>query len=154
MTNTRTWASSDLALQDTGALAAAEYCRLAVWAHSPLFFRSGHRLYRSWTVHQCWCSNLTADSFSFLILAFAYPAFVLHPRFLFVGFRFCFSPFVRTLMHRGQKIELRLWRSGFLICASLGETGLVPTSLWLISSVYRSKTTMNAKKVKIERDKN
>jgi len=30
--------SADLALQDTGALAAAEHGRLAVWAHSsPLF---------------------------------------------------------------------------------------------------------------------
>ena len=28
---------ADLALQDTGALAAAEYGRLAVWEHSPLF---------------------------------------------------------------------------------------------------------------------
>ena len=27
----------NLALQDTGALAAAEYGRLAVWGHSPLF---------------------------------------------------------------------------------------------------------------------
>ena len=50
----------------------------------PSFFRAGRRLYRSWTVHQCWCSTLTVDSFSFLILALvcqAYPAFVLHPRF-------------------------------------------------------------------------
>ena len=29
--------SADLALQDTGALAAAAYGRLAVWEHSPLF---------------------------------------------------------------------------------------------------------------------
>ena len=38
MNSTRTFSSADLALQDTGALAAAEYYgRLAVWAHSPLF---------------------------------------------------------------------------------------------------------------------
>ena len=75
---------ADLALQDTGALAAGEYGRLAVWASSPLFFRAEPRLYRSWTVHQCWRSISTVDSFSFFILAFvchAYPAFVLHPRF-------------------------------------------------------------------------
>ena len=29
--------SADLVLQETGALAAAEYGPLAVWAHSPLF---------------------------------------------------------------------------------------------------------------------
>ena len=33
----RTLSSADLALQDTGALAAAEYDWPAVWAHSPLF---------------------------------------------------------------------------------------------------------------------
>ena len=33
------------------------------------------------------------------------------------------------------------------------DCGLVPRSAWLISSVYRSKTNMNAKKVKIARDK-
>ena len=64
-------------------------CSSRVWSASrvgtlPSFFRAGRRLYRSWTVHQCWCSISTVDSFSFLILAFvchAYPAFVLHPRF-------------------------------------------------------------------------
>ena len=35
--STRTTSSAGLALQDTGAFAAAEYNRLAVWAHSPLF---------------------------------------------------------------------------------------------------------------------
>ena len=47
----------------------------------PSFFRAGRRFYRSWTVHQCWCSISTVDSFSCLILAFvchAYPAFVFH----------------------------------------------------------------------------
>ena len=34
----RTLSGADLALQDTGALAAAEYGRLAVWEHS-LFFQ-------------------------------------------------------------------------------------------------------------------
>ena len=33
--------SADLALQDTGAIAAAEYGRLAVWEHSPLLSRLG-----------------------------------------------------------------------------------------------------------------
>ena len=32
--STRTLSGADLALQDTGALAAAEYGRLAVWEHS------------------------------------------------------------------------------------------------------------------------
>ena len=55
------------------ALAAAEYGRPAVWAHSPLFFRAGRlragrHLYRSWTVHRCWCTTSTDYSFSFLIL--------------------------------------------------------------------------------------
>ena len=60
-------------------------CSSRVWSASrvgtlPSFFRAGRRLYRSWTVHQCWCSTSTVDSFSFLILAVvchAYPAFVL-----------------------------------------------------------------------------
>ena len=37
MNSTRTFSSADLALQDTGALAAAEYGWLAVWGHYPLF---------------------------------------------------------------------------------------------------------------------
>ena len=37
MNSTSTLSSADLALQDTGALAAAEYDRLAMWAHSLLF---------------------------------------------------------------------------------------------------------------------
>ena len=37
LNSTRTLSGADLALQDTGALAAAEYGRLAVWEHSPLF---------------------------------------------------------------------------------------------------------------------
>ena len=36
-TATRTLSGADLALQDTGALVAAEYGRLAVWEHFPLF---------------------------------------------------------------------------------------------------------------------
>ena len=37
-------------------------CSSRVWSASrvgthPSFFRAGHRLYRSWTVHQCWCST-------------------------------------------------------------------------------------------------
>ena len=64
-------------------------CSSRAWSASrvgtlPSFFRARRRLYRSWTVDQCWCSISTVDSFSFLILAFvchAYPAFVLHPRF-------------------------------------------------------------------------
>ena len=83
-------------------------CSSRVWSASRVgtlsfFFTAGHRLYRSWTVHQFWCSISTVDSFSFLISAFvrhAYPAFALHPRFhqnrkvcsLVLGFvfRFCF----------------------------------------------------------------
>ena len=49
-------------------------------------------------------------------------------------------------MHRGQKLELSLWRSGLFSWVPLGGTGLVPRSVWLISSGYRLKTDMNAKK--------
>ena len=74
-------------------------CSSRVWSASrvgtlPSFLRAGRRLYRSWTVHQCWCSTSTVDSFSFWILAFvcqAYPVLnycctVLHPRFRPFGF--------------------------------------------------------------------
>ena len=45
-------------------------CSSRVWSASragtlPSFFRAGRRLYRRWTVHQCWCSTSTVDSFSF-----------------------------------------------------------------------------------------
>ena len=58
-------------------------CSNRIWSASrvgtlPSFFKAGRRLYRRWTVHQCWCSISPVDSFSFLILAFvchAYPAF-------------------------------------------------------------------------------
>ena len=82
----RTLSSADLALHDTGAIAAAEYGRLAVWAH--LFF-------------QRWASPLPQlDGASVLVLHLdcrlvfvfdfcrcllrvmnVYPEFVLHPRF-------------------------------------------------------------------------
>ena len=93
-------------------------CNSRAWSASRVgtissFFRAGRRLYRSWTVYQCWCSTSTVDSFSFLIFVFvchAYPAFVLHPILVFTKnpkvcslvlgfvFRFC-SPFVRALRH-------------------------------------------------------
>ena len=61
--------SADPALQDTGALAAAEYDRLrSRMGTLPSVFWAGRRLYRSWTVHQCWCS--TVEAFSFLVLVF------------------------------------------------------------------------------------
>ena len=41
LNNTHALSGADLALQDTGALAAAEYGRLVVWAHSPLFSGMG-----------------------------------------------------------------------------------------------------------------
>ena len=66
MNSTRTFSSADLALEDAGALAAAEYYgRLAWRAHSPFFFRPGRPLYVRWTVHRCWCSTSTVDSFGF-----------------------------------------------------------------------------------------
>ena len=37
LNSTRTLYGGDIALQDTGTLAAAEYGRLALWEHSPLF---------------------------------------------------------------------------------------------------------------------
>ena len=37
LNSTRTLSGADLALQDTGALAAAEYGPLGVWEDSPLF---------------------------------------------------------------------------------------------------------------------
>ena len=62
--------SADLALHDTGALAAAEYGRPAVCAHSPLFFRAGRRLYHSWTVHQMLVLHL--DRWLNLVLIFKF----------------------------------------------------------------------------------
>ena len=59
----------------------------------------------------------------------------------------------RRTMHRGQKLELRLWRSGLLSWVPLGETALIPRNVWLISSVYRSKTDMSVKNVQIEPNK-
>ena len=76
-----TLSSADLGLQNTGAIASAEYGRLAVLAHLPLFSELGAASTGSW---KCWCSTSTVDSFSFLILAFvfhAYPRFVLYPLF-------------------------------------------------------------------------
>ena len=56
----------------------------------------------------------------------------------------------RRIVHPGQKLELRLWRSGvFELDTSRRDCGLVPISVWLISSVwYRSKTNMNTKRSK------
>ena len=39
------FSTAHLALQDTGLLVAAEYGRLTVYVHSPLFFRAGRRLF-------------------------------------------------------------------------------------------------------------
>ena len=74
---------ADLALQDTGALAAAENGWLAVGEQSPLLSGLGAA---SIAAGRCISAGApsTVDSFSFLILDFvchAYPAFVLHPRF-------------------------------------------------------------------------
>ena len=75
-------------------------CSSRAWSGSrvgtlPSFFSAGRRLYRSWTVHQCWCFTSTVGSFSFLILAFvwhAYPALVLFSEESKVrSFRFRFS---------------------------------------------------------------
>ena len=65
-------------------------CNSRDWSASPVgplpsFFRAGHRLYRGWTVHQCWCSTSTFDSWLVFIFDIshlfwdAYPAFGLHP---------------------------------------------------------------------------
>ena len=77
MNNTRS-SSADLALQDTAALAAAEYGRLAVWVHSPPFSGLGAA---SIAAGRC----ISASS-SFLILAsvcHAYPVFVRTPSSFF-----------------------------------------------------------------------
>ena len=95
--STRTLSGADLALQDTGALAAAEYGRLAVWEHSPLFSGPGAASIAAGRCISAGDPSRALTRFRFLILAFvchAYPAFVLHPRFhqknlrLFVGFSF------------------------------------------------------------------
>ena len=66
LNGSRTSSSAVLALQDTGALAAAEYGRrVGVF---PSIVSAGRRLYHSWAVHQCWGYTSTVDSFSFLIL--------------------------------------------------------------------------------------
>ena len=48
-------------------------CSSRAWSISrvgtlPSFFRVGRRLYRSWTVHQCWCSTSTVDLYAARIL--------------------------------------------------------------------------------------
>ena len=113
MNSPRTLYGADLALQDTGALVAAEYGRLAVWEHSPLFPGLGTA---SIAAGRCISAGAPSRPLIFvLILAFvchAYPAFVLYPRFhqkplsLLVGFRFVFrfcSAFGRALTEKVKK---------------------------------------------------
>ena len=65
--------SADLALHDTGALAAAEYGRPAVWAHSPLFSGLGAASTTAGRCIRCWCSTSTVGSIWFLIFKFLSP---------------------------------------------------------------------------------
>ena len=62
------FSSADLALQDTGALAAAEYSgRLAVWAHSPPFSGLGAA---STSAGRCISAGAPPRPLTRLILAF------------------------------------------------------------------------------------
>ena len=84
LNSTRTSSSADLALQDTGALAAAEYGRQAVWKHSRLFSGLGAATIAAGQCISAGAPPQPLNRFRFLILDFvchAYPAFVLHPRF-------------------------------------------------------------------------
>ena len=63
-------------------------CSSRVWSASrvgtlPSFLRAGRRLYRSWTVYQCWCTTSTVDSFSFLISLFVMRIPHLYPILVF-----------------------------------------------------------------------
>ena len=50
-------------------------------------------------------------------------------------------------MHGGQKLELRLSRSGFLSWVPLGETGLVPRSGVAVSLISRNRRSkMNSER--------
>ena len=60
----------NLALQDTGALAAAEYGRLAVWGHSPLFSGLGAASIAAERCISAGAPSRPLNRFSFLILAF------------------------------------------------------------------------------------
>ena len=82
MNSNRTLSSEDLPLQDTGALAAAEYGRLAVWAHALLFSGLGSLPPQ---LDGAPVLVLHLDHWILFVLDFsfchAYLPFVLHPRF-------------------------------------------------------------------------
>lgn len=110
------WDTLYRSLQNTGATASAEYGRLAVWAHSSLFFRAGRRLYRSWVVHQRWCARFRF-LFSLLFVTrilrlYSISSFfseeVKSVRFLLFVFRLCFPSFRRALIAR---LEFRVLRA-------------------------------------------
>ena len=98
MNSTRTLSTADLVLQDIGALAAAEYGRLVVWAHSPLFSGLGAT---STAAGRCISAGapprpLTVSVFYLAFACHEYPAFGLRAPFsrkeqrLFVFFAFVF----------------------------------------------------------------
>ena len=78
LNTTRNFSSADATLQDTGAIAPAEYGRVAVRAHFPLISGQGAA-----STADGVSSTSTVDSFFFCFASVrhVYPAFVLHPRF-------------------------------------------------------------------------
>ena len=90
--------SADLVLQNTGAIAAAEYGRLVVWVHSPVFSGLG---VASTAAGRCISAGapprpLTVSVFYLAFACHEYPAFGLRAPFsrkeqrLFVFFAFVF----------------------------------------------------------------
>ena len=62
---------------------------------------------------------------------------------------YCSSAYAPWAKTQTTPMEKRIFELG----TSRRDCRLVPRSVWLISSEYRSKTNVNAEKVKIERDK-
>ena len=90
------------------------HCSSRVWSTSrvdtlPSIFSAGRCLYRSWMVHQCWCSTSTVDAFSFLILAsyFSRVSCVCTPSSFSprLAKAVCFFAFVFPLLGRAQNLK-------------------------------------------------
>ena len=111
--------SADLALQDTGARGAAEYGRLAVWAHYPPFSVLG---VATTAAGRCISAGapprpstlLVSIFFLFVTCHDAYPAFLLHDRFppnllfLFVSVHIIYSYSVHQKSRAAQRVLVLL----------------------------------------------
>ena len=115
LNSTRTFSRADLALQDTGALAAAEHGRLGVW-NTPLYFKGWAPPLPQLDSASVLIFYLNCCLVFALIAAFvchAYPAlFVPHPRFafkpksLFFALMYRFSCFVYIRSYGSLHVRL------------------------------------------------